>query len=104
MKQLILDQWARLYEETDRRPDARLFSRGDLIRFAERDGSIPAGAVLRVETIDGPNNRLELRRRNGEVVPWSPTSAVQAFAVSQGEVKAGMVFEWKADQAEIGAQ
>src|SRR5688572_12324609 len=97
MKQLILDQWTRLYEQTERRPDARLFAKGELVRFTERQGSVAAGAVLRVDRLDVPGNRVGLRRKNGEVVAWSPSPSVEVFVPSTSAVKVGMVVEWSAD-------
>ena len=104
MNSLTLDESTRLYEPTARRLEARAYSRGELVRFKERDGAIPSGAVLRVESIDPEGAFVRLERRSGELIDWTPKASVEVFAPVLGEVKRGTVLEWSADRADLGVK
>src|SRR5687768_7967317 len=94
MKQLALTRDVHHYHEAKRRPDARLFAVGELVRFPERENQFGAGTVLRVAGVDGPNQIVHLRRKNGETLEWKPSATAQIFSRSDGEVRPGTILEW----------
>lgn len=104
MSDLILDRWGTVFEETPRRPDARLYSPGELVRFLSSEERILPGTVLRVSGVKPEQNIVQLQRKSGVVLAWTPTRAVQVFSESSAEVKVGSVFEWRKDHQDHGVR
>lgn len=104
MKQFDFHPHVRLYSETKRQPDARLFAVGELVRFPEPEAKFAAGTVLRVAEIDGPNRVVHLRRKSGVTIGWAPTATTQVFSPSIGEIRRGTILEWISDQPEHGIE